>query len=145
MMAAAGVVTTVSARTQPPIAATIHQAGRVADANPLARGRHPLAPLDGLSAVQGQLPCCDAPVLLLDEAISALDSESEGMVQRALWRLMEGRTAFVVAHRLSTVARMDRLIVLDRGQIIEQGTHEELLDLGGTYARLWQHQSGGFL
>jgi ATP-binding cassette subfamily B protein len=58
---------------------------------------------------------------------------------------MEGRTAFVVAHRLSTVARMDRLIVLDRGQIIEQGTHEELLDLGGTYARLWQHQSGGFL
>jgi ATP-binding cassette subfamily B protein len=87
----------------------------------------------------------DAPVLLLDEATSALDSESEGLVQQALWRLMEGRTAFVVAHRLSTVARMDRLIVLDRGQIIEQGTHEELLDLGGTYARLWQHQSGGFL
>jgi ATP-binding cassette subfamily B protein len=87
----------------------------------------------------------DAPILLLDEATSALDSESEGLVQQALWRLMEGRTAFVVAHRLSTVARMDKLIVLDRGQIIEQGTHEELLDLGGTYARLWQHQSGGFL
>ncbi len=87
----------------------------------------------------------DAPILLLDEATSALDSESEGLVQQALWRLMEGRTAFVIAHRLSTVARMDRLIVLDRGQIIEQGTHEELLDLGGTYARLWQHQSGGFL
>ncbi|HET6185883.1 MAG TPA: ABC transporter ATP-binding protein [Trebonia sp.] len=87
----------------------------------------------------------DAPVLLLDEATSALDSESEVLVQEALWRLMEGRTAFVVAHRLSTVARMDRLIVLDRGQIIEQGTHQELLDLGGTYARLWQHQSGGFL
>ena len=87
----------------------------------------------------------DAPILLLDEATSALDSESEGLVQQALWRLMEGRTAFVVAHRLSTVARMDWLIVLDRGRIIEQGTHEDLLDLGGTYARLWQHQSGGFL
>jgi ATP-binding cassette, subfamily B, bacterial len=87
----------------------------------------------------------DAPILLLDEATSALDSESEGLVQRALWRLMEGRTAFVIAHRLSTVARMDRLIVLDRGQIIEQGAHQELLDRGGTYARLWRHQSGGFL
>ena len=87
----------------------------------------------------------DAPVLLLDEATSALDSESEVLVQRALWRLMEGRTAFVVAHRLSTVARMDQLVVLDRGQIVERGTHEELLGLGGTYARLWQHQSGGFL
>ena len=87
----------------------------------------------------------DAPILLLDEATSALDSESEVLVQRALWRLMEGRTAFVVAHRLSTVARMDQLVVLDRGQIVEQGTHQELLRLGGTYARLWQHQSGGFL
>jgi ATP-binding cassette subfamily B protein len=87
----------------------------------------------------------DAPVLLLDEATSALDSESESLVQQALWRLMEGRTAFVVAHRLSTVARMDRLIVLDRGRIIEQGTHAELIELGGTYARLWQHQSGGFM
>ena len=87
----------------------------------------------------------DAPILLLDEATSALDSESEGLVQQALWRLMEGRTAFVVAHRLSTVARMDRLIVLDHGRVIEQGSHEELLGLGGTYARLWQHQSGGFL
>jgi ATP-binding cassette, subfamily B, bacterial len=87
----------------------------------------------------------DAPILLLDEATSALDSESEMLVQQALWRLMEGRTAFVVAHRLSTVARMDQLVVLDRGQVVEKGTHEELLRLDGTYARLWQHQSGGFL
>jgi ATP-binding cassette, subfamily B, bacterial len=87
----------------------------------------------------------DAPILLLDEATSALDSESEILVQQALWRLMEGRTALVVAHRLSTVARMDQLVVLDHGQIAEKGTHQELLGLGGTYARLWQHQSGGFL
>jgi len=87
----------------------------------------------------------DAPILLLDEATSALDSESEILVQQALWRLMEGRTALVVAHRLSTVARMDQLVVLDHGQIAEKGTHHELLRLDGTYARLWQHQSGGFL
>jgi len=87
----------------------------------------------------------DAPILLLDEATSALDSESEILVQQALWRLMEGRTALVVAHRLSTVAHMDQLIVLDRGQIAEKGTHQELLRLDGIYARLWQHQSGGFL
>jgi ATP-binding cassette, subfamily B, bacterial len=87
----------------------------------------------------------DAPILLLDEATSALDSESEILVQQALWRLMEGRTALVVAHRLSTVARMDQLVVLDHGQIVEKGTHQELLGLDGMYARLWQHQSGGFL
>jgi ATP-binding cassette, subfamily B, bacterial len=87
----------------------------------------------------------DAPILLLDEATSALDSESEILVQQALWQLMEGRTALVVAHRLSTVARMDQLVVLDHGTIVEQGRHEDLLALDGTYARLWSHQSGGFL
>ncbi|PRY39546.1 ABC transporter ATP-binding protein [Umezawaea tangerina] len=87
----------------------------------------------------------DAPILLLDEATSALDSESEVLVQEALWRLMEGRTAIVVAHRLSTVVQMDRLIVLDRGRIVEQGTHAELLTTDGMYAKLWRHQSGGFL
>ncbi|WP_225802827.1 ABC transporter ATP-binding protein [Streptomyces sp. NK15101] len=87
----------------------------------------------------------DAPILLLDEATSALDSESEILVQDALWRLMEGRTALVVAHRLSTVATMDRLVVLDRGRIVEQGTHQELLTAEGAYAKLWQHQSGGFI
>ncbi|MFE7186315.1 ABC transporter ATP-binding protein [Streptomyces erythrochromogenes] len=87
----------------------------------------------------------DAPILLLDEATSALDSESEILVQEALWRLMEGRTALVVAHRLSTVATMDQLVVLDRGRIVEQGSHRELLAAEGAYAKLWKHQSGGFL
>ncbi|WP_245668308.1 ABC transporter ATP-binding protein [Nocardia xishanensis] len=87
----------------------------------------------------------DAPILLLDEATSALDSESELLVQQALWELMEGRTALVVAHRLSTVAGMDRLVVLDQGRVVEEGTHEELLCAQGTYAQLWRHQSGGFL
>ncbi|MEQ4720535.1 ABC transporter ATP-binding protein [Nonomuraea sp. B19D2] len=87
----------------------------------------------------------DAPILLLDEATSALDSESELLVQEALWHLMQDRTALVVAHRLSTVVRMDRLVVLNRGHIVEQGTHGELLEAQGPYARLWHHQSGGFL
>ncbi|MDO0909446.1 ABC transporter ATP-binding protein [Streptomyces sp. DT2A-34] len=87
----------------------------------------------------------DAPILLLDEATSALDSESEILVQEALWRLMDGRTALVVAHRLSTVATMDRLVVLDHGRIVEQGSHHELLAAQGAYAKLWEHQSGGFL
>lgn len=87
----------------------------------------------------------DAPILVLDEATSALDSESEKLIQDALWRLMEGRTAIVIAHRLSTIQKMDRIVVLDQGKIIEQGNHQELLERSGTYAKLWAHQSGGFL
>ncbi|SFW37108.1 ABC transporter ATP-binding protein [Nitrosovibrio sp. Nv17] len=87
----------------------------------------------------------DAPVLLLDEATSALDSEVEAAIQSSLYRLMEGKTVIAVAHRLSTVAAMDRLIVLDRGRIVEQGTHRDLIASNGLYARLWSHQSGGFL
>lgn len=87
----------------------------------------------------------NAPILVLDEATAALDSESEGLIQDALWKLMEGRTAIVVAHRLSTIQRMDRIIVLDDGKVIEQGTHKELLRLNGQYASLWARQSGGFL
>ncbi len=87
----------------------------------------------------------DAPILLLDEATSALDSEVEAAIQASLYRLMEGKTVVAIAHRLSTIAAMDRLIVLDQGRIVEQGSHAELLDQGGLYARLWAHQSGGFL
>jgi ATP-binding cassette subfamily B protein len=87
----------------------------------------------------------DAPILILDEATSSLDSESEALIQDALWRLLGGRTAIVIAHRLSTVKQMDRLIVMEGGRIVEQGTHDALLDLGGIYASLWARQSGGFL
>jgi len=87
----------------------------------------------------------DAPILLLDEATSALDSEVEAAIQASLYRLMEGKTVVAIAHRLSTIAAMDRLIVLDKGQIVEQGDHRSLLAHGGLYARLWAHQSGGFL
>src|SRR6516165_8902028 len=86
----------------------------------------------------------NAPILVLDEATSALDSEIEAAIQEQLDGLMEGRTVIAIAHRLSTIARMDRLIVLDQGRIVEQGTHAQLLARGGTYARLWQRQSGGF-
>jgi ATP-binding cassette subfamily B protein len=87
----------------------------------------------------------DAPILVLDEATSALDSESEVLIQAALRKLMENRTAIVIAHRLSTIQRMDRIIVLDRGKITEEGSHQSLLKKKGTYAKLWAHQSGGFL
>nr|WP_229722959.1 ABC transporter ATP-binding protein [Xylophilus rhododendri] len=87
----------------------------------------------------------DAPILLLDEATSALDSEVEAAIQESLYRLMEGKTVIAIAHRLSTIAAMDRLVVLDGGRIVEQGDHASLLAADGIYARLWAHQSGGFL
>jgi ATP-binding cassette subfamily B multidrug efflux pump len=87
----------------------------------------------------------DAPILLLDEATSALDSEVESAIQSSLYRLMEGKTVVAIAHRLSTIAAMDRLIVMDRGRIVEEGNHQALIARNGLYARLWEHQSGGFL
>lgn len=87
----------------------------------------------------------DAPILVLDEATSALDSESEKLIQDALQELMKGRTSIVIAHRLSTVAALDRIIVLKDGKIVEQGSHKKLLGQSGEYAKLWQRQSGGFL
>jgi ATP-binding cassette, subfamily B, bacterial len=87
----------------------------------------------------------DAPILVLDEATSALDSESEVAIQKALHTLMAGKTVIAIAHRLSTLREMDRIIVLEAGKIIEDGTHETLKDYGGTYQRLWDHQAGGFL
>ena len=87
----------------------------------------------------------DAPILVLDEATSALDSEVESTIQKSLYQLMEGKTVIAIAHRLSTIAAMDRLIVFDQGEIIEQGSHNELLKTKGVYSQLWGHQSGGFL
>ena len=87
----------------------------------------------------------DAPILLLDEATSALDSEVEAAIQESLDKMMDGKTVIAIAHRLSTIAAMDRLIVLDKGRIIEEGSHTELLAKQGLYAKLWAHQSGGFL
>ena len=87
----------------------------------------------------------DAPILILDEATSSLDSESEAAIQEALLTLLKGRTALVIAHRLSTVRRMDELIVMERGRVAERGSHDALLAANGIYAGLWAHQSGGFL
>ncbi|MEL7106337.1 MAG: ABC transporter ATP-binding protein [Pseudomonadota bacterium] len=87
----------------------------------------------------------DAPILVLDEATSALDSEVEAEIQAALETVMDGKTVLAIAHRLSTLARMDRIIVLDAGRIVEEGTHAELLRQAGLYARYWERQSGGFL
>ncbi|MEO7199397.1 MAG: ABC transporter ATP-binding protein [Dokdonella sp.] len=87
----------------------------------------------------------DAPILVLDEATSALDSEVEAAIQESLDGLMQGKTVIAIAHRLSTIARMDRLVVLQAGRIAELGNHAELIERGGLYARLWQHQTGGFV
>jgi ATP-binding cassette subfamily B protein len=87
----------------------------------------------------------DAPILVLDEATSALDSEVEASIQTALERVMEGKTVLAIAHRLSTISRMDRIAVLDAGRVVEIGSHDELLEMGGLYARYWNRQSGGFI
>ena len=87
----------------------------------------------------------DAPILVLDEATSALDSEVEAAIQAALEQVMDGKTVLAIAHRLSTLASMDRIIVLDDGRIVEAGSHDELLAKGGLYARYWDRQSGGFI
>jgi ATP-binding cassette subfamily B protein len=87
----------------------------------------------------------NAPILVLDEATSALDSENEMLIQDALWELMKNRTSIVIAHRLSTIAKLDRILVLDEGKIVEEGSHKDLIAKNGEYAKLWAHQSGGFL
>ena len=87
----------------------------------------------------------DAPILILDEATSALDSEVEAAIQDQLDNLMKGKTVIAIAHRLSTIAAMDRLIIMDKGQVVETGTHDTLIRRGGLYANLWARQSGGFL
>ena len=87
----------------------------------------------------------DPPILLLDEATSALDSEVEAVIQETLYDMMAGKTVIAIAHRLSTIAEMDRILVLDQGRIVEEGTHDALLQKAGLYAAFWHRQSGGFL
>jgi ATP-binding cassette subfamily B protein len=87
----------------------------------------------------------DAPILVLDEATSALDSEVEASIQTALARVMEGKTVLAIAHRLSTLTEMDRIVVMDKGRIVELGDHQTLLAKQGLYARYWDRQSGGFI
>jgi ATP-binding cassette, subfamily B, bacterial len=87
----------------------------------------------------------NAPILILDEATSALDSESEVAIQEALHSLMENKTVIAIAHRLSTLREMDRILVLEDGIIIEEGTHKTLVEMNGRYAKLWEHQAGGFI
>ena len=87
----------------------------------------------------------NAPILILDEATAALDSEVEAAIQQSFYQLMQDKTVIAIAHRLSTIAAMDRLIVMDSGQIIEQGTHKELLQRDGLYSSLWQRQTSGLI
>ena len=87
----------------------------------------------------------DSPILVLDEATSALDSEVESSIQNALELVMENKTVLAIAHRLSTLAKMDRIIVLSNGQVVEEGTHKRLLKIGGLYRKYWDKQSGGFI
>ena len=135
----------------------VHEAARLANADEfiagLPKGYDTLVGERGVKLSGGQRQRVaiarailkDAPILVLDEATSALDSESEALIQEALANLMEGRTSIVVAHRLSTIAGLDKIVVLSDGKIVEQGTHHELLKAGGEYAKLWSRQSGAFL
>jgi len=87
----------------------------------------------------------NAPILILDEATSQLDSVTENLIQESLWKLMQNKTTIVIAHRLSTLLHMDRILVFDKGKIVEDGTHSDLLTKGGVYKNLWDAQVGGFL